>query len=166
MQCRVTLPGWFGLGTALRTWMDEDAGAAEERRALARTMYAEWPFFTTTIDNAQMSMRKADRVIAALYSTLAADDPDGPRVFGALAREFDLAEAAVLDVTGQKFLLERDEWLSRSIDVRNPYIDPMSYAQIALLKRLRAAGTDDSAELQSILLLTANGIAAGLRNTG
>lgn len=168
MQCRVTLPGWFGLGTALRTWMDEDASGA--RRELARTMYREWPFFKTTADNAQMSMRKADRVIARLYATLASDDADSRRVVGTLAKEFDLAESVLLEVTEQKALLEREEWLSRSIDVRNPYIDPMSYAQVALLKRLRAggigAGADDSAELQSILLLTANGIAAGLRNTG
>jgi phosphoenolpyruvate carboxylase len=162
MQCRMTLPGWYGLGTALTAWAAEDASRWE----LLGAMYREWPFFRTTIDNAQVSLRQADTLIAEVYAGLA--EP-GLRdaVFPALRAERDRAEAAVLRLTGQRDLLETAGWLRRSIQVRNPYIDPMNHVQVALLRRLRAAPQDDEAErLREAVLLSVNGVAAGMRTTG
>jgi len=129
-------------------------------------MYREWLFFRTVVDNAQMSMRKADMRIAESYASLA--DPEVlAAVFPRLRAEFERTEAALLGVTGQRDLLDHEPWLQRSIRVRNPYIDPMNAVQVALLRRLRAATDPSEAEaLQTAVLVSVNGIAAGLRNTG
>jgi phosphoenolpyruvate carboxylase len=129
-------------------------------------MYREWPFFSTLIDNSQMSMRKADVLIAEVYAGLA--EP-GVReaVFTSIRDEYRRTEAAILRLTGQEELMDREPWMKRSIRVRNPYIDPMNYTQVALLRRLRSAGDGPEAEaLREAMLLSVNGIAAGLRNTG
>jgi phosphoenolpyruvate carboxylase len=161
-QCRVVLPAWFGLGTALVTWAAEDP-SRWERLAAA---YREWTFFRTLVDNAQLSLRKADMLIAEVYSALAAPE-DRSLVFPRLRAEFELTESAIRRLTEQKELLDQEAWLQRSIRVRNPYIDPMNYVQVALLKRLRAAPEGPEAEaLREAVLLSVNGIAAGLRNTG
>jgi phosphoenolpyruvate carboxylase len=129
-------------------------------------MYREWPFFRTMIDNSQVSMRKADMLIAGVYASLA-DPTDREAVFSRIHDEFERTEAAICRVTGQHDLLDDAPWLQRSIRVRNPYIDPMNYIQVALLRRLRAGTTPAEAdELRDALLLSVNGIAAGLRNTG
>ena len=161
-QTRVNLPGWYGLGTALeRRATSSDAGesALEE-------MYARWPFFQAVIDNAQMSMRKADLRIAELYSKLASDEARRA-VWPRLEAEFLRTRDAILRLTGEKRLLGADSWLSTSIDLRNPYIDPMNAMQVALMRRLR--DTEDADERRWMLdavLACVNGIAGGLRNTG
>jgi phosphoenolpyruvate carboxylase len=129
-------------------------------------MYRDWTFFRDVVDNAQMSMRKADMSIAAHYAELA--EPAVRRaVFPALAAEFARTEAALLRVTGQRDLLEAEPWLQRSIRMRNPYIDPMNAVQVRLLRRLRAAPDPrEAAALRAVVLVSVNGIAAGLRNTG
>ena len=161
-QCRVALPGWYALGTALTTW----AGQSGEKWALLATMYREWPFFRVTIDNAQLSMRKADMLIAAVYAELA-EAPVREAVFGAIGREFALTEQAILRLTGQGELLENEPWMRRSIEARNPYIDPLSFIQVALLRRLREQPDGDgAAALREVILISVNGVAAGLRNTG
>jgi len=161
-QSRVSLPGWFGFGSAVQSWVGQDAG----RWALLATMYREWPFFRTMIDNSQVSMRKADMLIAGVYASLA-DPTDREAVFSCIHEEFERTEAAICRLTGQHDLLDDAPWLQRSIRVRNPYIDPMNYIQVALLRRLRAGTTPVEAdELRDALLLSVNGIAAGLRNTG
>ncbi|HEX8680674.1 MAG TPA: phosphoenolpyruvate carboxylase [Ardenticatenaceae bacterium] len=161
-QSRVTLPGWYPLGTAFAQWAGDDP----ERWALFSTMYHEWPFFRATIDNAQMSMRKADMLIAEVYSTLA-DEEARQTIFPTLRAEFERTEKAILRLTAQKDLLENEPWLQRSIRVRNPYIDPMNYIQVALLHRLNEQPDSPDAEaLRRVILLSVNGIAAGLRNTG
>ena len=161
-QSRVTLPGWFGLGTAFSGWAGDD----DARWSRLSEMYARWPFFRTTLDNARMSMRKADMRIAALYASLA-DAPTRDAVFPALEAEYRRTEAALLRITGEGELLEREPWLLHSIRARNPYIDPMNCAQVALLGRLRLAPDgEEAAALREIVLLSVNGIAAGLRNTG
>jgi len=161
-QSRVSLPGWFGFGSAARSWAGEDAG----RWDLLATMYREWPFFRTMIDNSQVSMRKADMLIAGVYASLA-DPMDREAVFSRVREEFERTEAAICRLTGQQDLLDDAPWLQRSIRVRNPYIDPMNYIQVALLRRLRAGTTSAEAdELRDAPLLSVNGIAAGLRNTG
>jgi phosphoenolpyruvate carboxylase len=161
MQCRVTLPGWYGLGTAFTAWAEEEA-----RWSTLGAMYREWPFFRTMIDNAQMSMRKADPLIAEIYSRLT-DEDTRREVWPRLRDEFTRTERAILRLTGQQDLLDNERWVQRAIRVRNPYIDPMNYVQVALLGRLRQAGGDDDvAALRAALLVSINGIAAGLRNTG
>ncbi len=161
-QCRVVLPAWFGLGKALAIWAAEDRARWDHLAAA----YRDWPFFRTLVDNAQLSLRKADMLIAGVYSALATPE-ESDSVFPRLRAEFELTEAAIRRLTGQKELLDQEPWLQRSIRVRNPYIDPMNYVQVALLKRLRAAREGPEAEaLREAVLLSVNGIAAGLRNTG
>jgi phosphoenolpyruvate carboxylase len=161
-QSRVALPGWYGLGSALEGW----AGESAERWALLGTMYREWTFFKTLVDNAQLALRGADMLIARVYSTLAAE-PDRSAVFPQIEAEYRRTETALCRLTGQNDLLDEAPWLQRSIRVRNPYIDPMNYVQVALLRRLR--GSLDAAEAEEIhdaVRLSVNGVAAGLRGTG
>ncbi len=161
-QSRVTLPGWYGLGSALSAWAGEDEG----RWALLGTMYREWAFFKTLVDNAQLALRTADELIAAVYATLAAP-ADREAVFPRLAEEHRRSEAAIRRLTGQSDLLDEAPWLQRSIRVRNPYIDPMNYVQVALLRRLRDnPGEAEAEEMRDAVRLSVNGIAAGLRSTG
>ncbi|HSB60136.1 MAG TPA: phosphoenolpyruvate carboxylase, partial [Vicinamibacteria bacterium] len=161
-QSRVTVPGWYGFGSALLAWAREDAARWE---TLA-TMYREWPFFSTLVDNSQVSLRKADMLIADVYSGLA-DPRARAAVFPLLRGEHERTQDALCRLTGQRDLLEQQPWLQRSIRVRNPYIDPMNYAQVALLRRLRAKPEGPEAgALREAVLLSVNGIAAGLRNTG
>ncbi len=161
-QSRVTLPGWYGLGSALAGWAGDD----ESRWALLGTMYREWAFFKTLVDNAQLALRTADMLIAAVYATLA-DPADKETVFPRLEAEYRRTEAALCRVTGQRDLLDEAPWLQRSIRVRNPYIDPMNYVQVALLRRLREnPGEAEAEEMRDAVRLSVNGIAAGLRNTG
>jgi phosphoenolpyruvate carboxylase len=160
-QSRVVLPGWYGVGTALAGW----AGSDGKRWSTLRRMYERWRFFRATIDNVQLSLGKADPLIAELYSTLA---PEHVRqaVFPRLGAELQLTTSAVLRVAGQSSLLEREPWLARAVALRNPYIDPMNYVQVALLERVRHEMSGDRETLESILGVTINGIAAGLKITG
>jgi phosphoenolpyruvate carboxylase len=161
-QSRVILPGWYGLGSAVSAWAGED----EARWALLAAMYREWPFFKTLVDNAQLALRAADMLIAAVYASLA-DPADREAVFPRLRDEYRLSERALARLTGQRDLLDDAPWLQRSIRVRNPYIDPMNYVQVALLRRLREnPGEAEAEEMRDAVRLSVNGIAAGLRNTG
>jgi phosphoenolpyruvate carboxylase len=161
-QSRVTLPGWYGFGEALTTF----AGDSNDRWETLSQMYRDWPFFRTLVDNCQVSLRKGDLRIAEVYSSLA-DEPGRSQVFGSIRAEYERTTAALCRLTGQQDLLDLSPWLQRSIRVRNPYIDPMNYVQVALLRRLRARPDAPDAEaLRDVVLLSVNGIAAGLRNTG
>jgi phosphoenolpyruvate carboxylase len=161
-QSRVTLPGWYGLGAALSTWARED----ESRWALLGAMYRQWPFFKTLVDNAQLALRTADALIAGVYAGLAGP-ADREAVFPRIAEEYRRTEAAIRRLTGQSDLLDEAPWLQRSIRVRNPYIDPMNYVQVALLRRLREnPGEAEAEEMREAVRLSVNGIAAGLRSTG
>ncbi len=161
-QSRVTLPGWYGFGEALTEW----AGGDDERWKTLGHMYREWPFFRNLVDNCQVSLRKGDLRIAEVYSTLA-EEPVRTRVFSLIQAEHERTAHAICRLTEQRDLLDLFPWLQRSIRVRNPYIDPMNYVQVALLRRLRATPDAPEAEgLRDAVLLSVNGIAAGLRNTG
>jgi phosphoenolpyruvate carboxylase len=161
-QSRVALPGWYGLGSAIAAWAGDD----ESRWALLGTMYREWPFFETLVDNAQLALRTADAVIAGVYATLASP-ADREAVFPRLAEEHRRTETALCRITGQADLLDEAPWLQRSIRVRNPYIDPMNHVQVALLRRLRENPREAEAEeMREAVRLSVNGIAAGLRGTG
>ncbi|MEO8287884.1 MAG: phosphoenolpyruvate carboxylase [Chloroflexota bacterium] len=161
-QARINLPGWYGLGTALEA--EIEAGGLET----LRTMYREWNFFGMALNNAQRSLGTADMQVARLYSSLAGDD--GGAVLAELREEYDRSVQTVLQVTQQEELLADSPILARSIKLRNPYVDALHMAQIALLQRYRAL-SDDAPEAERAALLDAihhsiNGIAAGLQTTG
>lgn len=164
MQSRHVLPGWYGVGAALSFY-----GQTPARLQQLQTMYQEWPFFRTVLDNAQVSLAKADMGIARLYANLVDDEAVRERVFGEVTRAFQETSQWLLRVTDQRELLENDPVLRHSVRQRNPYIDPMNYIQVNLLRRLRALPDPEAAEahnLRQAIFLTINGIAAGLRNTG
>lgn len=163
MQSRHTIPGWYGLGSAVEACVGDDPGTA----ALLRQLYREWPLFQGVIDNAMMAMSKADIHIAAHYAGLVANQAIGQRIFKQIAAEFRLTERHILAITGYAALLENTPVLRASIARRNPYVDPLSFLQIELLRRLRThAETPEEPLLSRAVQLTIGGIAAGLRNTG
>jgi phosphoenolpyruvate carboxylase len=156
-QTRLMLASWLGVGAAL-----EEAFAAGHAAEL-RAMYEGWPFFRSTLDLIEMVVAKASPEITALYD--AALVPASLRPIGVALRE-DLArtERTLLQVTGHEVLLEENPVLRRSIDLRNPYVDPINLVQAEVLSRLREPGADPA--LFEAFLSTVNGVAAGMRNTG
>jgi phosphoenolpyruvate carboxylase len=163
MQSRHTLPGWYGLGHALSRFAAEEAGAL----ALLQEMEERWPFFRTMLESAQMILGKSDLHIAARYAELCPDRALGRAVFGAIEAEHALARRMICLVTGAEEILEHAPVVRRSIALRNPYVDPMSYLQVELLGRLRAAPAGpERAALEDAVMLSIAGIAAGLKNTG
>jgi len=159
-QSRIILPAWLGLGTAL-------AGARERYGLeLLREMTAGWPFFATLLANAEMALAKADPGIAGRYVALWDDVHARERIWGVLAAELQRARGELILIRGSDRLLDTEPVLQASIDRRNPFVDPLSFIQIELLSRLRRADTEDRDELGRVSLLTINGIASGLRNTG
>ncbi len=156
-QTRLMLPSWHGVGEALL-----DAIARGRLDAL-RAMYADWPFFRSTLDLVEMVIAKASPDIAAYYDARLVPPP--LRALGASLRD-DLARttASLLAVTGHDRLLMGNPVLQRSINVRNPYVDPINLVQVELLARLRAEHDDPA--LLDAFLVTVNGVAAGMRNTG
>jgi phosphoenolpyruvate carboxylase len=161
MQSRHTLPGWYGLGSALKEYLDEEPAGLGQ----LQEMYERWPFWGTALDNAQMILAKADLTIARLYADLVEDQELAGRIFGRIAAEYERTVELVCRVTRQGALLERMPVLQRSIQQRNPYVDPLSFIQTVLLRRLRA-GEEPADELRAGVLESINGIAAGLKNTG
>jgi phosphoenolpyruvate carboxylase len=161
MQCRHALPGWYGLGSAVEEFLVESPGAL----ATLQEMYRRWPFWQTLIDNAQMILAKADMSIARLYADLVDDRALADRIYGRIAAEYARAVDVVCKITGQAALLERMPILEHSIQRRNPYVDPLSFIQLVLLKRLRS-GEGPREELLTAVLESINGIASGLKNTG
>ncbi|SDS50707.1 phosphoenolpyruvate carboxylase [Opitutus sp. GAS368] len=164
MQSRFNFPGWYGLGRGLDVILRR--GPAGEK--LLREMYQRWPFFQTAIANAQLTMCKADMSIAKVYASLVEDEGIRDRVLTRILDEFRLAEKAVLAVTGQGELLENEPVLARSIKLRNPYVDPLNYLQVEMIKRRRGSRLKkaDREGIRAVLELTVNGIAGGLKNTG
>jgi phosphoenolpyruvate carboxylase len=160
MQSRHVLPGWFGVGYALEQFAGRDA----ESERLLQTMAKKFPFFSDLIGNVEIGMAKADLTIARRYAALVTDDGVRDRVFGMMVEEFERTRRMILRVTGQKELLSGNPVLARSIRLRNPYVDPLSLIQFALLRRKQAG--EESEDLNYALAATINGIAAGLRNTG
>jgi phosphoenolpyruvate carboxylase len=156
-QCRSTLTGWYGVGSAL------ERTASECGEAVLRDMARDWPFFRTLLDDVEMVMAKSDLAIAALFSALAG--PLHERFFPQVDAEFARTRAWILRLKGTAALLETDPRLALSIRLRNPYIDPMSLMQLDLLARWREAGRDDDALLRA-LIATIKGVSEGLQNTG
>jgi phosphoenolpyruvate carboxylase len=165
MQSRFVFPGWYGLGSALEQFAAKSPANAE----LLKTMYSEWMFFKATIDNAQLTLLKADMKIAKQYALLVPDEAIRERIFNAIAAEFSRTEKAILAITGQKALLENEPVLARSVQLRNPYIDPLNYIQFEMIRRLRGLAdktSPEADELRAVIELTINGVSGGLKNTG
>jgi phosphoenolpyruvate carboxylase len=160
MQSRHVLPGWFGVGYALERFVGTD----NDRLRLLQTMVEKFAFFSDLIGNVEIGMAKADLTIARRYTALVTDEGLRERVFGMIVEEFERTRVMILRLTGQKELLSGNPVLARSIRLRNPYVDPLSLIQFALLRRKQAGEEDE--DLNYALAATINGIAAGLRNTG
>ncbi len=160
-QVRANLPGWFGSGSALQA--EIEAGGLETLRA----MYRDWRAFAGAIDNAQLSLGTADLPTVRRYATLA-DDSDA--ALARIVEEYERSVAAILAITGQRELLERSPTLAASIRLRNPYVDALHLAQVALLRRARALPADapdaERERLRDAISNSINGIAAGLQTTG
>ncbi len=163
MQNRHLLPAWYGAGSAFADFAQRPGGLE-----CLRDMYQHWLFFRSLVDNLQMVLAKADMRIARQYATLVSDARERDRLLSIIETEFQRAHDAVLQITGQAAVLERQPQLLASLRLRDPYIDPMSYFQVRLLRELRRLPAGDprrAAHLQAVLR-TINGIAAGLQNTG
>jgi len=162
-QSRYLLPAWYAAGYALEQYVQGDSGRMQK----LRDMYTGFPFFRTLIDNLQMALAKADLLIAREYAGMIKDGTIRDRIFGQIEEEYARSLRLILEITGQTEILDNVPVIQESIRLRNPYVDPLSYLQVQLLSELRSIPDDaGDAELLREVLLTINGIAAGLRNTG
>ena len=175
-QSRFLLPAWYGVGTALQNFLDQEP---EENLKLLRSFYRKWPFFKMVISKVEMTLSKVDLQMAGHYVEELAKPEDKERfqqVFDQIAKEYFLSRDIVLKINEQDKLLDTDPELQRSVQLRNGTIVPLGFLQVSLLKRLRQYANQNKAglihfryskeELLRGALLTINGIAAGMRNTG
>jgi phosphoenolpyruvate carboxylase len=163
-QSRVLLPGWYGFGSAVSTWLSDAAGKRKGARGELARMYKHWPFFRMLVDNLEMVLSKTDMGIASRYAELVPDRELRDAIFGRISAERDRAVEAVLGITGQKELLGSSPALARSIRNRMPYLDPLNHLQVELIKRYRSGRANE--RVARGIHMTINGIAAGLRNSG
>lgn len=159
-QSRHLLPAWFGLGSAVRSFVDEQSGDW----STLQDMYEHWPMFRALIDNAELALAKADVSIARLYAALI-EEPASEEVWRSVLSEFERSRAATLLIKQHAELLADIDWLRESVLKRNPYLDPLNLAQIEVLRRIRSQGEEDE-QLTSLVRLSIQGVAAGLRTTG
>jgi phosphoenolpyruvate carboxylase len=162
-QNRFLLPSWYGAGTALGGYASEP-----EKLEVLREMYRGWPFFRTLIDFMQMTLAKSDLRIAENYTSLVSNPAVRERLWTRISGEHAACVEALLLITGTGHLLDDSPVLQRSIRLRNPYVDPLSYVQVALLRRLRALpeGSSDREDALNTLLLSISGVSSGMLNTG
>jgi len=160
-QCRLMLPAWYGFGSAVKAWL---AAHPTPGMPLLQAMAREWPFFRTLLSNMDMVLAKSDIAIASRYMQLVDDVRLREAIFSRLRTEWQDSVRALLAILKQKSLLESNPALARAIRNRFPYIDPLNYVQLELLKRYRNGETDQ--RVVEGIHLTINGIAAGLRNSG
>jgi len=156
-QSRYTLPGWYGFGSAVRQWQGDVK--------ILRQMYHRWPFFKAQVDFMEMSAQKADMHIARRYAELVEDKAMSQRIFSRIEEEYRWLREGILQITSEKETLQTNPTLQSSIKLRNPYVDALSYFQISLLKEWRATGRTRE-DVKRAVLLSINGVANGMRNTG
>jgi phosphoenolpyruvate carboxylase len=164
-QCRLTLPGWFGFGSAVDQFLDRPTD--KERKAalaLLQKMVKQWPFFKTLLSNMDMALAKSDLALASRYSELVSDTKLRKKIFTAIEAEWHRTANVMTLLTGEKHRLANNPALARSIRHRFPYIDPLHHLQVELIRRFRDGKADE--RVQRGIHLSINGIAAGLRNTG
>ncbi|MFN4262876.1 MAG: phosphoenolpyruvate carboxylase [Thioalkalivibrionaceae bacterium] len=193
-QARHTLPAWFGIGSALKQFLNEN----ENARNTLKQMYREWPFFRSLLSNGQMALTKADMRTAAAYARLASDPEQGNAIYRIVQNEYHDSVTTILDIAELDSLMAETPLLARSLARRNPYLDPLNHIQVHLLERSRSwadlheaeltdtdnaaadpdeapahanpnAGIDEDEHVDpwlSPLLRSINAIAAGMRNTG
>jgi len=160
-QCRLMLPGWYGFGSAVETWVAEHP---DKGMPFLRELYREWPFFRTLLSNMDMVLAKSSIAIASRYAELVPDTTLRENIFGRIRREWHTSIETLLDIMGQERLLQGNPLLERSIRNRFPYLDPLNHVQVELLKEHRAQNPDE--QVLRGIQLTINGISAGLRNSG
>lgn len=158
---RIMLPGWYGFGTATERWLSRHG---DDGLALLQEMYESWPFFRALLSNMDMVLSKTDLGIASRYAELVPDTELRDGIFTRIQDEWQRTVNCLLRITKQKVLLEANPALGRSFRNRSPYIDPINHLQVELLRRYRAGDKND--RLKRAILLTINGVAAGLRNSG
>ncbi|MGR9047288.1 phosphoenolpyruvate carboxylase [Halobacillus faecis] len=159
-QNRQLIPAWYAAGTGLTSYVEKN----EDHLAVLKQMYENWPFFRSTINNLQMALTKADIQTAKEYKALVNDQELGERIFQNIVEEYDRTKDILLQITGDAELLDHQPTIKESVRLRNPYVDPLNFLQVELIKELRQV--DDHEDILTEVLLTISGIAAGLRNTG
>jgi phosphoenolpyruvate carboxylase len=162
-QSRHLLGGWFPLGSAFEAYLHP---SPRKRLALLSEMYREWPFFYNLIDNVSMTLAKSNMHIAEAYAQLVNDTRLRKEIFGEIRDEYNRTVQILKRITGTREVLDNDPVLKRSIQLRNPFIDPINYLQVNLLKKLRSGSRSDQKKLIHAILMTINCIASGMRNTG
>ncbi|MEH2522189.1 phosphoenolpyruvate carboxylase [Bradyrhizobium sp. AZCC 2176] len=160
-QCRLMLPGWYGFGSAVETWIAEHP---EQGMPFLQELYREWPFFRMLLSNMDMVLAKSSIAIASRYAELVPDVALRESIFGRIRREWHSSIETLLDIMGHERLLQGNPLLERSIRNRFPYLDPLNHVQVELLKEHRAQNPDE--QVLRGIQLTINGISAGLRNSG
>ena len=163
-QCRLTLPGWYGFGSAVQAFVNQEGKTAKQQWALLQKMYRQWPFFRTLLSNMDMVLAKSDMALALRYSELVADTRLRKRVFQAIEVEWKSTAEALALITGEANRLANNPALERSIRHRFPYIDPLHHLQVELIRRWRNG--EDNERVKTGIHISINGIAAALRNTG
>lgn len=160
-QCRLMLPGWYGFGSAVAAWLDDNESEGLET---LRAMYHDWPFFRSLLSNMDMVLAKSDIAVARRYADLVSDKSLRDRVFGDIEAEWKRSIDAVLSIMSSKRLLQSNPLLARSISNRFPYLDPLNHIQVELMKAFRR--DERNPKILRGIQLSINGIAAGLRNSG
>ena len=163
-QCRLTLPGWYGFGSAVEAFLQADGADPKRQLALLQKMYRQWPFFKTLLSNMDMVLAKSDLALASRYSELVTDARLRKRIFSSIEAEWLRTTEALAQITEESDRLASNPALARSIRHRFPYIDPLHHLQVELVRRWRTGQTDE--RLKNGIHISINGIAAGLRNTG
>ena len=158
-QSRIMLPGWYGVGTAFSNFINKDSRNIDK----LRTMYKDWPFFTSLLSNVDMVMSKSDMEIAKEYANLCKDDKT-KEVYNKILREWKLTKQVVLDISEHKEFLEDNTYLTKSLENRLQYFNTLNLLQIELIRRAREEETLES-QINTIHI-TINGVATGLRNSG
>lgn len=158
-QSRIMLPGWYGVGTAFSNFINKESGNIDK----LRTMYKDWPFFTSLLSNVDMVMSKSDMEIAKEYANLCKDDKT-KEVYNKILREWKLTKQVVLDISEHKKFLEDNTYLTKSLENRLQYFNTLNLLQIELIRRAREEETLES-QINTIHI-TINGVATGLRNSG
>lgn len=164
MQSRAIVPSWFGVGHAFEQYANQHPDGL----TILQDMFKNWAFFKTLIDNVELDLAKADMGIAEQYATLVQDEALRDMIFQQIKTEHERACDWVCKITGQAYILEKTPVIHRSIDRRNPYVDPLNFIQVKLLRELRSLPPDHPQyrPLMRAVLACVNGIAAGLKNTG